>query len=109
MNSQELETAKRVGARMTVVVWRDDGYGLIDWKQTHEFGRRFGVTFGNPDLVAYAESFGIAGYRPDSAADLYPTLMRALDVDGVSLVDVPIDYAENARLTERLGTLTREA
>jgi acetolactate synthase-1/2/3 large subunit len=109
MNSQELETAQRVGARMTVVVWRDDGYGLIDWKQGHEFGRPFGVTFGNPDLVAYAESFGIPGFRPESAADLYPTLKRALDVDGVSLVDVPIDYAENARLTERLGMVTGEA
>lgn len=109
MNSQELETAQRIGVRMTVVVWRDDGYGLIDWKQAQEFGRPFGVTFGNPDLVAYAQSFGIAGFRPASAADLYPTLMRALDTDGVSLVDIPIDYAENARLTERLGKIAGEA
>jgi acetolactate synthase-1/2/3 large subunit len=109
MNSQELETAQRIGVRMTVVVWRDDGYGLIDWKQGDEFGRRFGVAFGNPDLVRYAESFGIPGFRPESAADLYPTLRRALDVDGVSLVDVPIDYAENARLSERLGRVTGEA
>lgn len=107
MNSQELETAKRIGARITVVVWRDDGYGLIDWKQRNEFGRPFGVGFGNPDLVAYAESFGIPGFRPASSEDLYPTLMRALAVDGPSLVDVPIDYAENVRLTERLGMLTR--
>ena len=64
MNSQELETAKRVGANITVVVWRDDGYGLIDWKQRNEFGRPFGVEFGNPDFVAYAQSFGIAGFRP---------------------------------------------
>ncbi len=106
MNSQELETAKRVGARVTVVVWRDDGYGLIDWKQRNEFGRTFGVEFGNPDLVAYAGSFGIPGFRPSSAEDLYPTLMRALAIDGPSLVDVPIDYAENLRLTERLGALT---
>ena len=56
MNSQELETAKRIGVRITVVVWRDDGYGLIDWKQRNEFGRPFGVDFGNPDLVAYAAS-----------------------------------------------------
>ena len=63
MNSQELETAKRIGANITVVVWRDDGYGLIDWKQRNEFGRPFGVEFGNPDFVAYAESFGIAGFR----------------------------------------------
>jgi acetolactate synthase-1/2/3 large subunit len=105
MNSQELETAKRIGTAITVVVWRDDGYGLIDWKQRNEFGRPFGVEFGNPDLVKYAESFGIAGFRPSSAADLLPTLERALAVDGPSVVDVPIDYAENLRLTERLGAL----
>ena len=72
MNSQELETAKRIGANIRVVVWRDDGYGLIDWKQRNEFGRPFGVEFGNPDFVAYAGSFGIAGFRPSSAADLLP-------------------------------------
>ncbi len=72
MNAQELETAKRVGANVTVVVWRDDGYGLIDWKQRNEFGRPFAVDFGNPDFVAFAESFGIAGFRPASSADLYP-------------------------------------
>jgi acetolactate synthase-1/2/3 large subunit len=106
MNSQELETARRVGAAITVVVWRDDGYGLIDWKQRNEFGRPFAVEFGNPDLVAYARSFGIAGFRVESAADLRPTLERALAVDGPSVVEVPIDYRENLRLTERLGALT---
>jgi acetolactate synthase I/II/III large subunit len=106
MNSQELETARRIGANVTVVVWRDNGYGLIDWKQRNEFGRPFAVEFGNPDFVAYAESFGIAGFRPESAADLYATLRRALDVDGPALVEVPIDYRENLRLTERLGALS---
>jgi acetolactate synthase-1/2/3 large subunit len=105
MNSQELETATRIGANITVVIWRDDGYGLIDWKQRNEFGRPFGVDFGNPDFVAYARSFGMAGFRPESAADLYPTLCRALEVEGPSLVEVPIDYAENLRLTEHLGAL----
>jgi acetolactate synthase-1/2/3 large subunit len=107
MNSQELETAKRIGARITVVIWRDDGYGLIDWKQRNEFGRPFGVEFGNPDFVAYAESFGIPGFRPTSADDLLPTLRRALDCEGPSVVDLPIDYRENVRLTERLGALSR--
>jgi acetolactate synthase-1/2/3 large subunit len=106
MNSQELETAKRIGANVTVVVWRDDGYGLIDWKQRNEFGQPFGVAFGNPDFVDYARSFGIAGFRPASSADLYPTLMRALEVDGPALVEVPIDYRENLRLTEHLGALS---
>jgi acetolactate synthase-1/2/3 large subunit len=106
MNSQELETAKRIGADVTVVIWRDDGYGLIDWKQRNEFGRPFGVEFGNPDFVAYAESFGIAGFRPTSADDLYPTLRKALDTNGPSVVEVPIDYRENLRLTEHLGALS---
>ncbi len=106
MNSQELETAKRIGANVTVVVWRDDGYGLIDWKQRNEFGKPFGVAFGNPDFVDYARSFGIPGFRPESSADLYPTLMRALETDGPSLVEVPIDYRENLRLTEHLGALS---
>jgi acetolactate synthase-1/2/3 large subunit len=105
MNSQELETAVRIGADVTVIVWRDDGYGLIDWKQRNEFGRPFAVEFGNPDLVRYAESFGVAGFRPESSADLYPTIMRALETKGPALVDVPIDYRENMRLTEHLGAL----
>ena len=93
MNAQELETAKRIGAAVVVVVWRDDGYGLIDWKQRNEFGRPFAVEFGNPDLVDFARSFGIPGFRPASADDLYPTLMRALELDGPAVIDVPIDYA----------------
>ena len=105
MNVQELETAVRLGTRVCVVVWRDDGYGLIDWKQRNQFGRPFGVEFGNPDFVALAQSFGIPAFRPSSAAELAPTLARALEVKGPSLVEVPIDYRENARLTERLGAL----
>jgi acetolactate synthase-1/2/3 large subunit len=105
MNSQELETARRIGTSIVVMVWRDDGYGLIDWKQRNEFGHPFGVEFKNPDLVAYAESFGIAGFRPADAADLYPTLLRALAADGPAVIDVPIDYRENLRLTEHLGDL----
>ncbi|HEV8516525.1 MAG TPA: thiamine pyrophosphate-dependent enzyme, partial [Candidatus Limnocylindrales bacterium] len=106
MNSQELETAVRVKAPIKVVVWRDDGYGLIDWKQRNEFGRPFGVEFGNPDLVRYAESFGIAGFRPSSSAELGACLRQAIEHPGPALVDVPIDYRENLRLTERLGALS---
>ena len=106
MNAQELETAKRIGAGVVVVIWRDNGYGLIDWKQRNTFGRPYAVEFDNPDFVDFARSFGIPGFRPESADDLYPTLMRALELDGPSVIDVPIDYAENVRLTERLGALS---
>ena len=106
MNSQELETAVRLRSRITVVVWVDDGYGLIDWKQRNEFGRPFGVEFGNPDFCAFARSFGMPAFRPSSSAELLPTLREAVAVDGPSFVEVPIDYAENLRLTERLGALS---
>jgi acetolactate synthase-1/2/3 large subunit len=106
MNSQELETARRIGADITVIVWRDDGYGLIDWKQQSEFERPFGVAFTNPDFIAYAQSFGLAAFRPESADDLYPTLLQAIEHPGPTLVEVPIDYRENLRLTERLGALS---
>lgn len=105
MNIQELETATRLNVNVTVVVWRDDGYGLIDWKQRNEFGRPFGVAFGNPDFVALAKSFGVPAFRPEGSADLARALGSALAVPGPSLVEVPIDYRENLRLTERLGAL----
>jgi acetolactate synthase-1/2/3 large subunit len=105
MNAQELETAKRIGTGIVVVIWRDNGYGLIDWKQRNAFGRPYAVEFGNPDFADFARSFGIPGFRPTTADELYPTLLRALDLPGPSVIDVPIDYAENVRLTERLGAL----
>jgi acetolactate synthase I/II/III large subunit len=105
MNVQELETAVRLRSRVTVIVWRDDGYGLIDWKQRNEFGRPFGVEFGNPDFVALAASFGIPAWRPSSSGDLARCLSEALAVDGPALIEVPIDYRENLRLTDRLGAL----
>lgn len=107
MNVQELETMVRAGIRATIVVWRDDRYGLIDWKQRNEFGRTFGVDFGNPDLVMLAESFGIRGLRPTTAAEVGPAIRTALDHPGVSLVDIAVDPSENVRLTERLGAVAR--
>jgi acetolactate synthase-1/2/3 large subunit len=109
MNIQELETAVRLKAKVTVVVWVDHGYGLIDWKQRNEFGRPFGVEFGNPDFVALARSFGVPAFRPESASGLAACLRDALVVDGPALVEVPIDYRENLRLTERLGALDGDA
>jgi acetolactate synthase-1/2/3 large subunit len=106
MNSQEIETAVREDIPLTVLVWVDDSYGLIEWKMTLELGRYSHVRFQNPDLVAYAESFGARGYRIHAAAELLPTLREALGSGGVSIIACPVDYSENLRLTDRLGELT---
>ncbi|MFC6886178.1 MULTISPECIES: acetolactate synthase large subunit [Actinomadura] len=106
MNSQELETAVRENVPITVLIWEDDAYGLIEWKMDLELGRSSHIKFSNPDFVAYAESFGARGYRVTSADELLPTLRKALADDAVSVITVPVDYSHNLQLTDKLGELT---
>lgn len=106
MNSQEIETAMREGVAIVILIWRDGGYGLIEWKQLAQFGRTSHVKFGNPDFVKYAESFGAKGYRISAADELLPTLQLALAENVVSVIDCPVDYSENLRLSIRLGEMS---
>jgi len=105
MNSQEIETAMRLNAPIVILIWNDASYGLIEWKQKNQFGRTSNVHFNNPDFVKYAESFGAKGYRIEQAEDLLPTLEKALSDEVVSIIDCPVDYSENLKLTEKLGAL----
>jgi len=106
MNSQEIETALRVGTPFVVLIWNDSEYGLITWHQLRRFGRPSHVDFKNPDFVKYAESFGAKGYRVERAVDLAPILKQALADDTVVIVDCPVDYSENMKLTKKLKELT---
>jgi len=94
MNVQELETAVRLGVAFVTLVFRDEGYGLIRWKQVQQFGKPFGIEFGNPDLVKLAESFGAVGYRVEKADDLARCLTDALAQRVPAVIDVPIDYRD---------------
>lgn len=105
MNAQELETAVRLGLPIVVLVWRDEGYGVIRWKQQLQFGRTAFVDFGNPDLVAFAESFGACGFRVTAPSDLAPLLAKALACGRPAVIDCPVDYTENQRMADRLQAL----
>ena len=105
MNSQEIETAIRMGVAFVILIWNDAEYGLITWHQLRTFGRPSHIAFKNPDFVKYAESFGAKGYRVERAEDLVPTLKKALADKTVAIIDCPVDYSENMKLTERLKTL----
>jgi len=105
MNSQEIETAMRLSLALVILVWSDASYGLIEWKQMNGFGRPSHVHFNNPDFVKYAESFGGKGYRIEKGEDLLPTLQQALADDTVVIIDCPVDYRENLRLTQQLGEM----
>ena len=98
MNSQEMETAVRLGLNLVVLVLQDNAYGMIRWKQQADGFVDWGLTFGNPDFVAYARSYGAGGAQVTSADGLATALEAAFAAGGVQLVTVPIDYSENTRV-----------
>ena len=105
MNVQEMETAVRLSLPIVAMVWEDGEYGLIAWKQRGHFGTNTDLSFGNPDWVKLAESFGWEAERIERSRDLAGALERALGSDRPSLIVIPIDYSENDKLSARLGQI----
>jgi acetolactate synthase-1/2/3 large subunit len=103
MSCSELETARRLGLAFVVLIFNDDGYGLIKWKQQRKFGREFATSLGNPDFKRLAESYGAKGYRIGSAKELGPTLREAFAQTVPAVIEAPVDYRENFRFMEQLG------
>jgi acetolactate synthase I/II/III large subunit len=106
MNAQELETAVRLRTPIVNVLWENNQFGSIVWKQDKKFGRHFGTDFGNPDFVGLAASFGMPAWRIEAVDEFGPTLRRALDLDVPSLIVLPIDYSLDVAISEELGTET---
>ncbi|WP_404842535.1 acetolactate synthase large subunit [Colwellia sp. BRX9-1] len=98
MNSQELETAIRLGLNLVITVLNDNSYGMIRWKQASSGFADWGLEFNNPDFVKYAESYGATGHRVTSAEDIIATYEKAFSAGGVHLVELPVDYSENQRV-----------
>ncbi len=107
MNSQELETAIRLGLNLTILILIDNAYGMIKWKQTARNFEDFGLDFKNPDFIKYAESYGAQGHRLEKTEDFSKMLTEYLNTPGVHLFEIPIDYSENERvLIKELQQLT---
>ncbi len=106
MNNQEIDTALRLGLDIVILIFNDSKYGLIEWHQERHFGRSTSIEFNNPDFVKFAESFGAKGYRVERAECLLPVLNEALNDGTVSIIDCPVDYSENMKLTEKLKNLS---
>src|SRR5688572_12020615 len=101
MNSQEMETSVRLGLNLSVLILRDGAYGMIRWKQANMGFEDFGLTYGNPDFVAYAEAYGASGHRAESSAHLRELLAMCRDSKGVHLIDCPVDYSENDQILNK--------
>ena len=98
MNSQEMETAVRLGLNITVLILNDSSYGMIRWKQANMGFQDWGLTYGNPDFVKYAEAYGAFGHRVTSAKNLQELLKHTLETPGVHLIDCPVDYSDNDKI-----------
>lgn len=104
MNSQEIETAKRLGLDLVVLILNDSAYGMIRWKQDQAGFPDYGLTFENPDFVAYARSYGVTGHRIGATGELVQTIEQAYSQGGVHIIDLPVDYSQNKEvLTEELA------
>ncbi len=101
MNSQELETAVRLKLNLVVLILRDDAYGMIKWKQAGMGFANFGLDFGNPDFVQYAQSYGAHGHRVERAQDLLPIMEECHSAAGVHVIDCPVDYSGNDRILNK--------
>jgi len=106
MNFQELETATRLRTPIVNVIWENQQYGSILWKQDKKFGRHFGVDFTNPDFVKLAESFGMPAWRCESIDDYTERLRHALNLGVPSVIVLPIDYSLDVTFSEELGAET---
>ncbi len=98
MNSQELETAVRLKLNLVVIILRDNGYGMIKWKQRGMHFPDFGLDFANPDFIQYAASYGAKGYRITENNTFTTQLDECLNTPGVHLIEVPVDYSENEKV-----------
>lgn len=101
MNSQELETCMRLGLDLTIIVLRDNAYGMIKWKQADMGFGNYGMDMGNPDFVRYAQAYGAHGHRPASVAEFAAVLAETGRAPGVHLIDLAIDYSDNDRILNR--------
>ena len=98
MNSQEMETSVRLKLNLVILILRDDSYGMIRWKQAHAGFEDWGLQFGNPDFVKYADSYGAKGHRLEKTEDFTKLMNECYEAKGVHLIEVPIDYSENSKI-----------
>ncbi|ASN06180.1 acetolactate synthase large subunit [Virgibacillus necropolis] len=105
MTSAELETAMRLNLPIVILLWRDEGYGLIEWHQLKAFKRSSHIKFGNPDFIQLAKSYGFEAMKVERTEELKSTIERAVKLNKPVLIDCPVDYSENMKLTEKLDNI----
>lgn len=94
MNSQELETARRVGAPVVVAVLADRSLSMIRLAQRRRGIEPYGVDFDPIDSVLTAEACGVAGRRVASEPELAAAAREAVASGGTAVIEVPVDVED---------------
>ncbi|MFC6118453.1 acetolactate synthase AlsS [Macrococcoides bohemicum] len=101
-SGQELETAVRLKAPIVQLIWNDGHYDMVKFQQESKYGKGAAVDLGPVDYVKYAESMGAKGYKVNHSSELEDVLKKAMSEEGPVIVDIPVDYSNNAKLMEDL-------
>jgi acetolactate synthase-1/2/3 large subunit len=101
-SAQELETARRLGVSFTHIIMRDDTYNMVAFQEQLKYGRTSGVQLGDYDVVAFAKAFGATGRRVTGYEEFEAALRESLAEDGVSIIDIAVDYSRNADIAAHL-------
>jgi pyruvate dehydrogenase (quinone)/pyruvate oxidase len=88
MNLGELVTLVQLGLSLKIIVINNGSLGLEEVKMTEAGMAPFGTRLQNPDFLQLAASFGIRGYRADSAKQLEETLRQAFADEAAAFVEV---------------------
>jgi acetolactate synthase I/II/III large subunit len=97
----ELESARRAGIAVTVVVNNNSGFGQNLTGVRRIAGNRPGrgeelIRFGPTDFTAVARSFGVRGIRVERPTEIAPALLEALSAGEPVVVDVMTDLEPRA-------------
>jgi len=102
LSAQELETATRLGLSFTHVIMRDNSYDMVAFQEVLKYGRTSGVKLGDYDITQYAAAFGAKGIRITSIDEFENAFKQSLSDDGITIIDVPVDYTRNTELFAQL-------
>ncbi len=98
MNIQELGTLSHYGLNVKLVIINNRWQGMVRQWQESFYDERYSssdMSYGEPDFVKLAESFGIKGYLISDRKQLLDKFKSALKYDGPALINILVRRGEN--------------
>ncbi|KAK5131856.1 hypothetical protein LTR08_000523 [Meristemomyces frigidus] len=105
-SAQELATAVQQKCNITHFIWNDEAFNMVEFQEELKYGRSSGIHLGGVDFAKLAEAFGARGFEMEDSSRIEEVMDAALAFEGVSLVNVRIDYGQ---VKELAGNLIKDS